>query len=288
MDGVINLVKPVGMSSSDAVGKVRRILGVKKAGHMGTLDPLAAGVLPIGIGKACRLFDVFLDKTKKYVAYFNFSKETDTLDSDPKGVVTNHSSRRVTEEEIKSVLPRLTGEIDQIPPRYSAIHVDGKRSYQLARSGEIVTLVPRKVTVHSFDLLRQHDEDTFVFEIVCSSGTYIRSLVRDLAYEMGVFGYMSALIRVESGPFFIENGVTFEELEEKKEAALLPYEQVLSHLPRFEVAKELYLPLSNGVRLPMECPILSRIYCNGELFGLGLSEAGTLRIKTNLREENLL
>lgn len=208
MTGFICINKKAGDSSSYCVNKVKKKLK-QKCGHMGTLDPLASGVLPIAIGQATRLFDILLDKEKTYIATFDFSYSTPSLDLETEA--DNYSTVLPSRKDIEKVIPSLVGEIDQIPPKYSAKFVDGKRSYKLARKGIDVDLKAKKVSIYSIKLLEQLSKSAFTFEIRCGGGTYIRSIVRDMAKSLGCFGVMTKLIRIKSGEFEINSSVTVEE-----------------------------------------------------------------------------
>lgn len=214
MKGFINLIKPKDMSSAYAVGAVKQRLRVP-CGHMGTLDPMASGVLPVGVGKASRLFQYLLDKEKSYTAQFKFGFTTDTLDVTGQTIQT--TSVIPTLAQIQGVLKNFVGEIDQVPPKYSAKCIDGKRGYQLARAGVEFELKPKKVHVLDIECLGQLDENTFEFKIDCKGGTYIRSLARDIALAVGSLGTMSALERTASGVFNLTNGVTVEEFKSCKD-----------------------------------------------------------------------
>lgn len=214
IDGVIILNKPLGISSNSASNKVKWMLGAKKAGHLGTLDPLATGVLPVALGKATKLFDRFLKKTKTYIATFEFGYETDTLDSE--GQVINKNGCIISKDEINSVLDSFKGQISQLPPKYSAKRVGGKRAYDLARAGVEFELTPKDIIIYDIKVLHELKENVFEFEITCSSGTYIRSIARDIAYKLNTYGTMISLIRTKCGIFDIENSVTFEDIQSNK------------------------------------------------------------------------
>lgn len=226
MTGFFNIYKEKGVSSAYAVNILKRLTHTP-CGHMGTLDPLASGVLPVGAGNAARLFDYFLAKQKTYLARFRFGVTTDTLDEEGE---KEYGGGIPSREDVERALPLFTGEIDQIPPLYSAKSVNGRRGYELARRGETVTLPPKRVCVHSFRLIGQTAPDEYSFEIVCGGGTYIRALARDLASAAGTKGYMSALERVQSGVFRAENAVRLEELtRENVGEYLIPTESVLPY-----------------------------------------------------------
>lgn len=211
IDGVIILNKPLQISSNSASNKVKWLLSAKKAGHLGTLDPLATGVLPVALGKATKLFDRFLKKTKTYIATFEFGYETDTLDCE--GEIENKKDCDITIGDINKVLDDFKGEISQMPPKYSAKRVNGKRAYDLARAGIEFTLSPKNITIYEIKVLNKLNKNIFEFEITCSSGTYIRSIARDMAYKLNTYGTMIKLVRTKCGIFDIKNAVTFEDIE---------------------------------------------------------------------------
>ena len=202
MTGFININKAAGVSSAREVAVVKRLTG-SPCGHMGTLDPLACGVLPVGVGNAARLFDYFLQKQKRYTARFRFGATTDTLDAEGEPIA---GGRVPAAEEIARALPAFIGEIGQIPPKYSAVSVNGRRGYALARAGEAFELAPKKVVVGEFALTAQTAPDEYEFSIVCGGGTYVRALVRDLAAALGTTGYMTFLRRDASGCFTARRG----------------------------------------------------------------------------------
>ena len=280
LTGFINVLKPCGATASDVVVKLRKILGERKIGHLGTLDPGAVGVLPIAVGNATKLFDLLTNKKKTYRAFFTFGKTTDTLDS--YGQVVG-SGCVPSAQAVLDATKAFVGDIEQIPPMYSAISVGGVRAYQLARKGDEVQLKKRAVTVYSYDFVSQVSEDTFVFDITCSGGTYIRSLARDLAVAVGTVGYMSGLIRLNSGCFDIDNAFTLDEIETLKTDALLPITYPLDEYPCFEIEEKYYKQLLNGVRIDAQFDGLQKIYCKGELFGLYECVEGKLVSRFNLK-----
>lgn len=214
IDGIVILNKSQYVSSNTACNKVKYILNAKKAGHLGTLDPLATGVLPISLGKATKLFDIFLKKRKTYIASFDFTHETDTLDVE--GVILNNSKKSITPEDINKVLKEFVGTLNQIPPKYSAKKVNGVRAYDLARKGVSFELKSKQITIYRFELIGEVKPDVYKFVIECSSGTYIRSLCRDLAYAMGVYGTMIELIRTKCGIFNIDDSCTIDDIQKGK------------------------------------------------------------------------
>ena len=281
MTGFINVNKAAGASSAREVAIIKRLTRVP-CGHMGTLDPMADGVLPIAVGNAARLFDYFLKKEKTYVATFRFGEHFDTLDTT--GSVVQSGGRIPSVEEIEEVIPSLVGEVMQIPPRYSAKNVNGKRGYQLAREGVDFELPPKKVTINSIKLLRQEDEKCFSFEITCGGGTYIRSIARDMAEQLSTYAAMSALTRTKSGIFTIENAVVSSSLTENNVYDyLIPCDSVLpfeSFHPEGVTAKKLLNGLSVDSSL---CDGTYKIYTEDENFyGLAVVTGGKIKMRTKL------
>jgi len=196
-----------------ATSAVKRILQVKKAGHLGTLDPFASGVLPVAVGNATKMFEKHLKDNKTYRAIFKFGIETDTFDSD--GNITNIKDDIISKEEIEVALKTMTGIIDQMPPAFSAKKINGVRAYDLARAGKEVELKPKTITIYDFSLICQLFENTFLFEIKCSSGTYVRSCCRDLAKALGTVGVMVGLVRTKSGEYDISNSILLDEVNKE-------------------------------------------------------------------------
>lgn len=285
MKGIVNLYKPRGWTSRDAVNKVRNLLGVRDVGHMGTLDPQGEGVLLIGVGKATRLFDAFLKKDKVYEADFTFGYETDTLDGEGKTVKTTENIPDGS--ALKNAIAPFKGKIMQLPPDYSAKSVGGVRAYKLAREGKKFTLAPAPVEIFSVEITDKQAENRYRFRIHCSAGTYIRSLCRDIAYSVSSLATMTYIKRMRAGRFDVKDSVTVEEVAALKEKAIIPLEEALSDFPRFVLDDKDYIKLINGVKLPVgdvpKAPFT--VFCKGELFGLGeKSEDGILKIKTYLRD----
>lgn len=276
MTGFLNIRKEEGASSAYVVSRVRRLVHTP-CGHMGTLDPLASGVLPVGIGNATRLFDFFLDKKKTYLAHFRFGVTTDTLDGE--GAV-RPAGRVPSRAEIEGVLPGFVGEIDQLPPKYSAKSVNGRRSYELARAGQEVELSPKRVRIEGIELLEQTGADEFSFRIVCGGGTYIRALARDIAAKLGTGAYMSGLVRERSGPFSLETAVRLSDLTPENVAEhLIPTDSVLP-FPSIAVEDKRYF---QGVRIPCAREDgLYKIYSAEGFYGLGRVEGGELRPEKKL------
>ncbi len=299
MRGFVNIDKPKGMTSSDVVvivrGILRRATSQKhKVGHLGTLDPQGTGVLPIAVGSATRLFDYLQDKTKIYQATFVFGKTTDTLDSD--GVVTESSNILPTIEQIDDVLPKLCGDIDQIPPMYSAKSVGGQRAYDLARKGIEVELKSKRVRIDDIKRIddgngiahlqngdKKLDKNEHAFEIVCSGGTYIRSIARDMANALGSVAYMSSIRRIKNGAFDISVSVTLEEFEKDPIRYLKSIEECLPDFPRFDLPENLISKVINGVQVQCECPKgYFLTFAQGEILGIGECVDGKLKMRVRL------
>lgn len=238
MHGWIILDKPLGLGSTQAVSAVKRALrtagaGKAKVGHGGTLDPLATGVLPIAIGEATKLAGRMLDSDKVYDFTIAFGSQTDTLDAE--GIVVATGDVRPDAAAVAAILPRFTGPIDQMPPAYSALKVDGQRAYDLARAGEAVTLATRAVTIHALTLLAA-DAQSATLRAAVSKGTYVRSLARDIAAALGTVGHVSYLRRVKAGPFALDGAITLDKLDEIAkgrclEQHLLPLSAGLDDIP---------------------------------------------------------
>ncbi len=235
MQGFLNLNKPIGWTSHDCVAKVRRLLQTKKVGHAGTLDPAATGVLPIAIGRATRLLQYLSsDKAYRATVRFGLSTATDDLEGD---VLTQQSAKHLTLDSIKAVLPQFLGTIEQIPPRYSAIQVDGKRLYDLARAGKDVEVPRRTVTVYDIQIgdWRPGDQPELDLDIACGAGTYIRAIARDLGEILGTGATLAALNRTLSSGFELTNSLSLDQLAEQLAAnawSPIAADAGLAHLPR--------------------------------------------------------
>jgi tRNA pseudouridine55 synthase len=240
ISGWLNLDKPLGMTSTQAIGKVRRILSAQKVGHAGTLDPLATGILPIAFGEATKTIPFAQDADKVY--RFTVKWGTATTTDDAEGEAIQTSDIRPTEAEIIALLPRFTGNIEQIPPQFSAIKVDGERAYDLAREGQKLDLQARAVTVYSFHAVNIN-KDEAVFELNCSKGTYVRSIARDMGQILGCFGHVTELRRLAVGNFTEETAISLDALEKLVQSAppdqvLLPVETVLDDIPALAMTAE--------------------------------------------------
>ncbi|WP_295733010.1 tRNA pseudouridine(55) synthase TruB [uncultured Bartonella sp.] len=211
VSGWVILDKPEGMGSTEAVSKIKWLFQAEKAGHAGTLDPLASGMLPIALGEATKTVPYVVDGTKVYRFTVSWGEEHNT--DDMEGVVTKTSDKRPSKEEILAILPNYTGTILQTPPQFSAIKIDGNRAYDLARDGEKIEIPAREVEIDSLELIEMMPEGQSIFEVECGKGTYVRALARDMGRELGCYGYIANLRRIEVSPFVEDDFVSLEDLE---------------------------------------------------------------------------
>ncbi|MBA4249412.1 MAG: tRNA pseudouridine(55) synthase TruB [Candidatus Puniceispirillum sp.] len=236
MHGWIVLDKPQGITCVKSANIFKRILGVKKIGHIGTLDPQASGVLLLAIGEATKLIPHIDKKTKIYQFDVTFGAETSTLDQE--GEITQTTSSIPSQDEILKVIPQLTGWVDQVPPRYSAIHIDGKRAYDIARSGQEFDMPTRLVYIGSLNCVKQKSETCFQFEVTCGPGTYVRSLARDIARRLRSLGYVSHLRRIKDGKFNVQDAVSLEIAKEIGYNCVKSVEYVLDDIPALHVDEQ--------------------------------------------------
>lgn len=289
MDGVINVLKPPGMTSSDVVVYLRRLMKVKKIGHAGTLDPGAAGVLVVCIGRATKIAEYMMDADKTYRGGLVLGVETDTLDAD--GNITNKSTSLPELSDIEVVFKKYQGRILQTPPMYSAIKHQGRRLYKLARQGEKVEVAPREIEIFKNKILEFYPPDQVFFQVSCSKGTYIRSLVRDIGESLGCGAYLSYLIRVASGQFSIAESISLQEikralLESKIEEFITPMDIALSQFPSLVIDDNAYTRVINGNLIGKDSVIsdlgciaegkLFRVYCRKHFIGLGYIDANKM------------
>jgi tRNA pseudouridine55 synthase len=284
--GWVVLDKPIGMTSTQAVGAVRRLFEAQKAGHAGTLDPLATGILPIALGEATKTVPFAVDGEKAYRFSIRFGAETDTDDAE--GQVVRSSELLPTLEDIENVLPDFTGEISQVPPAFSAIKVDGNRAYDLARSGEQVVLDARWIVVEDLRLIDMPDAATAVLEAECGKGTYVRALARDIGRTLGSAGHVIALRRTRVGPFDEQMAVQLSTLQEAAEAGdigqhLQPVEVALDELPGLSVGPNDAASLSRGQAVLVrgrDAPVLhgaAYAHFKGRILAIGELEKGAFR-----------
>ena len=246
--------KPVGLSSSAAVNTVRRLANAAKAGHGGTLDPLATGVLPIALGEATKTMRYIVDSTKEYRFTVRWGVATATDDAE--GEIVERADGRPDADAIRAVLPRFTGEIEQVPPRYSAIKVDGQRAYDLARDGAEFDLKSRIVLIKSIELEDIPDPDHASFHVVCGAGAYMRSLGRDIALALGTVGHITALRRTRVGPFREADAISLDALRSFGDSAavlqhMLPVETALDDIPALALTDGEARRLRSGQSVPL-------------------------------------
>lgn len=287
MDGVVVFLKPPGMTSSNAVIDIRKLFGERRAGHLGTLDPAAAGVLPVCLGRATRLFDLLVDKEKEYVFETAFGVQTDTQDA--YGVVTAQNGHRVERGELEAVLPSFLGPQTQNASVYSALKVNGKKMYELARAGETVEPRAREIQIRELELLAETGDNRFLLRAVCSRGTYIRSLGEDIAKRLGTIAYVPFLLRTRSGPFSIERARTPAELEEAKAEGtllqtLVSCEEATAFLPELTLDADRALPTKNGLETNVRNTAdgLVRAYAAGAFLGIGRVLDGRFQLTIHL------
>lgn len=288
MEGIVTVLKPPGMSSSDAVVDVRRIFETKRVGHLGTLDPEAAGVLPVCVGRAVRLFDYLVDKQKTYLAEIAFGVATDTQDA--QGKVTEMSDAVVGAERLDAVLPQFTGTIVQTPPMYSALKFNGQKLYDLALSGREIPDKSREVEIASLKRVGTRGKNRFLIEVTCSRGTYIRTLCHDIGAALGVPAHMAFLLRTASGPFTLDRAYSIAELTDMKAEGrltetLTSCEDAVAFLPRLDLGRDRRKPAMNGLPTRSNAPDGTyRIYCGGFL-GIGVVQSGSALLKVHLYGE---
>lgn len=286
MNGFINIYKPSGITSTAVVRKIKKKFKLKKIGHLGTLDPLACGVLGLAVGKATKMFDYFLEKRKTYHAVFSFGYETNTLDST--GEVIEETTVIPNKSEVIKALSCFIGKTDQMPPKFSAKHIDGTRAYELARLGKDFKLQPKQIEIFNFKLLSQINKTDFKFEIECSSGTYIRSICRDLAYKLNSLATMTFLERTENGVFKIQNSIHLEEFLKNDKLKLIAINEVFSNFDIYEVTEKEFNFILNGRKLPLQKPFTKPTFLSykREILGVAKQNSNTLTLQTYLRGEN--
>lgn len=301
--GWVILDKPLGMTSTQAVGYVKRLFDAQKAGHAGTLDPLATGILPIALGEATKTVSFAVDGEKAYRFTVRWGAETNTDDAE--GSVVRTSEARPRLDEIEALLPSFIGEVAQVPPQFSAIKIDGERAYDLARDGETVALEPRLVVIQDLRVVDVPDADTTVFEAECGKGTYVRSLARDMGRQLGCFGHVIALRRTRVGPFSEDEAVTKDEIDaaggggpvdaadpesllppaggEPLLDLLLPVETALNALLAVNVSSAEASRLKRGQPVLVrgrDAPIVTGMFfatCKGQIVAMGEADRGELR-----------
>ena len=277
--GIVLVNKPKGISSNKVVNIVKHALKAKKCGHLGTLDLEGEGLLPVTVNKGTKLFDFFLQKDKTYEANFVFGIETDTLDTS--GKVMKVKEVNFTYSELENAVKGMIGKYAQMPPLYSAKKVNGKVGYKEARNGGTLNLSPKEVEIYDFKILRQIEKNVYRFEITCSSGTYIRSIARDLAYHLGTYGSMQCILRTRCGIFSLKDAYTLDEIE-KGDFKIIPCDSVFN-LPKITLNEKENFKILNGQVLDYgEKDGQYKLYFDKKFLGLGEVKYGKLKMKLNL------
>ena len=283
MIGFININKQAGVSSAFITNKLKHI-AKEKVGHLGTLDPMATGVLVVSIGKATRLFDYFLNKDKEYIFGVKFGKQTDTLDM--AGKITMENGKVPTKAQILSILPQFIGRQDQIPPEYSAKNINGERAYNLARQGKEVNLAPKQIEIYSLDLLDFKDNEASL-KVHCSSGTYVRSLARDIAKSLGTIGFASFIKRTKAGHFGINESVSLDEALKDISSHLISIESVFKDSNKIKLNKSQTESLICGKQTKIESEDKQDVLLmafDSRVLGLADIIGGIIKIKSFLLE----
>ena len=294
MNGVINIYKNTGMTSFDVVAMVRRVAKMKKVGHTGTLDPAASGVLPVCLGKATKIIDYIMENKKVYRVSLKLGMVTDTYDLEGE-VLREKDASHITKDEILNCINSFVGTIDQVPPMYSALKQNGVRLYELARQGIEVHREARKVTIYSIENIKIESNDNIQMDVCCSKGTYIRSLCYDIGEKLNVGATMTALERIQNGPFTKEEAINIEDLtEELLEKHIISIEKALDSFEKITVNEKFGKLLRNGVKVfdnrmyseEVEFNKLYRVYeDNGVFLGLGKRDEKGFKMEKLLIEE---
>ncbi|ALG49237.1 tRNA pseudouridine(55) synthase TruB [Clostridium perfringens] len=294
MNGVINIYKNTGMTSFDVVAMVRRVAKMKKVGHTGTLDPAASGVLPVCLGKATKIIDYIMENKKVYRVSLKLGMVTDTYDLEGE-VLREEDASHITKDEILNCINSFVGTIDQVPPMYSALKQNGVRLYELARQGIEVHREARKITIYSIENIKIESNDNIQMDVCCSKGTYIRSLCYDIGEKLNVGATMTALERIQNGPFTKEEAINIEDLtEELLEKHIISIEKALDSFEKITVNEKFGKLLRNGVKVfdnrmyseEVEFNKLYRVYeDNGVFLGLGKRDEKGFKLEKLLIEE---
>lgn len=275
--GIIIINKPAGWTSMDVCAKLRGIFHEKRVGHAGTLDPMATGVLPVFVGQATKAVSFAESGEKEYLARLRLGLTTDTQDTT--GTVLSELPVTVTEEDLRAVLPRFTGEIEQIPPMYSAVKVQGRKLYELARKGAEVERKPRAVTIFALELLGQTGKNEYALRVRCSKGTYIRTLCHDIGAVLGCGGAMSALERTMAAGFTLSEAVTLEQVQAQKETLLRPTDSLFRSYGAYHIADaetERRCRCGNPIRSDVENGTYRVYGMDGSFLALSRAEDGVL------------
>lgn len=255
-NGILCMNKPKDFTSFDVIGKLRGILKMKRLGHSGTLDPMATGVLPIFVGTATKCCDILPNDDKSYIASFKLGSITDTQDSTGT-IIKEYPYREVSAQDIQDILKNFIGEVDQIPPMYSAVSINGKRLYELARQNIVVERPSRKVTIYDIKLLSyDNTSQTGELEISCGKGTYVRTIINDIGETLNIGGYMTSLVRTSASGFTLKECYSFEDIEKAVsdgtiDDLIIPTERIFENLPKIHLTETQTKDYKNGVKLPL-------------------------------------
>ena len=294
-DGIINVNKPAGWTSQDVCTKLRHVLHIKKIGHTGTLDPMATGVLPVCVGKATRIIEYYDRDSKSYHASMKLGIRTDTLDITGK-ILETSGYEEVSEKAVREAFKAYTGNVRQIPPKYSALKINGKRAYDLAREGKDFEIKPREIIIYDNEVTRiDLERGEIEFDVTCSKGTYIRTICDDIGNDLGCGAVMTALTRTASGYFRIEDSYTVEEIieaEDPLKKMLVPADITLEKLGKITLNDNRITAFLNGnsswgngfrITQPSSFDVLYRVYGNNAFLGVGAVENGSLVPKKVIR-----
>lgn len=278
ISGIILINKERGCSSNSVVSRIKKLLKIDKVGHLGTLDVLGEGLLPVTLGKGTKLFDYFLNKDKTYKTTFKFGYTSTTLDLE--GEITDHNDVIVTKKDLRKILRKFIGKYNQLPPLYSAKKIKGKKAYEYAREGKSVELKPKEIEIYSIKILKEIDVNEFELEINCSSGTYIRSLCRDIATALNTYGITLHIQRTKCGIFRLEDSETLQDLENGT-INIIPLKDVFDY-PSIQMSEQDKVKLLNGVHISFQSEDgLYKLFCDKEFLGIGQVNDNSL--KFNLR-----
>ena len=286
MDGILNVYKPKEWTSHDIVAKIKKITG-EKVGHTGTLDPLAQGVLPVLIGKGTLCSKYLVNHNKKYRVELRLGKRTETLDAEGKILEEKEVPEELLEksniENIRKILKKFEGQIEQLPPMYSAIKVKGKKLYEYARKGQNVDIPTRKITIYSIDLVDVlKSENVVIFDVFCSKGTYIRTLCEDIAKSFGTIGFMQNLLRTQVGEFRLEDSISLSMKDEKDLEVIgkniISIEKIFSQYPKIKIEQQTLKYFLNGVRITQNVKDgVYRVYTEDKFLGIGVVKEKLLK-----------
>ncbi len=278
INGIILINKESGISSNSVVNKVKHVLGASKAGHLGTLDVLGRGLLPITLGKGTKLFDYFLNKDKIYLTTFKFGVTSDTLDRE--GVITNYNDVQVSKKDLIEVCKKFIGKMEQLPPIYSAKKIKGKKAYELARNGEDVILKPKLIEIFDIEVLEQIESNAFLLKVHCSSGTYIRSLCRDIANALGTYGIMQDILRTRCGDFDLKDSFSIQDVKNGN-FKIISLDNLFNY-DKLNINED--DKLLNGQKIKVEkSENKYRIYNSlNQFLGIGIIENGYLKLSLRL------